>query len=70
MPLQVSAATIPEGDVTFRGRGQGIVRDRKLALTVCPLCSQRNAPTTAAKGFCQWCAYIPSLTDAEPSQRA
>lgn len=70
MPSQTTLQTIPEGDVTFRGRGHGIVRDRKLFLKVCPICSQRNAPATAGKGFCQWCAYVPSLSDAEPSPGA
>lgn len=59
----------PEGKITFRGRDHGIVKDRKLVLIVCPLCSQRNAPATAAKGYCQWCAYVPSLADAQPRRK-
>lgn len=55
------------GAVTFRGRGLAYVSGRRLVLTVCPVCSQRNAPKAAEKGTCAWCAYVPSPADAEPA---
>ncbi len=70
MPLSVSANALPQGEVTFRGRGHGIVTGFKLLLRVCPQCSQRNARQTEAKGYCQWCAYIPLLGDAEAAKAA
>lgn len=51
--------------VTFRGRGLGVRLGAKLVLLVCPLCSQRNADRGAERGICEWCAYVPSLKDAE-----
>ncbi|MGH1575579.1 hypothetical protein ACRAWG_39385 (plasmid) [Methylobacterium sp. P31] len=61
------AKQIPQGKVTFRGRGLAFVYGSRLALKVCPLCSQWNAPKAAEKGHCGWCAYIPSLADVEPA---
>lgn len=51
--------------VTFRGRGLGLRLGAKLIVLVCPLCSQRNAHRGAERGICEWCAYVPSLKDAE-----
>ena len=70
MPAHASAMTTPEGEVTFRGRGLGRLQGRRLVLTVCPHCSQRNDRRTAEKGYCHWCAYVPSLSDAEPAKAA
>ena len=68
MPATATTMMPPEGEVTFRGRGLGVIRERRLALLVCPLCSQRNAPRAADKGICQWCAYEPSLRDVQPAR--
>ena len=57
-------------DVTFRGRGHGILVAQRLILRVCPECSQWNAPKAADKGLCGWCAYVPSLADAEDAADA
>lgn len=57
-------------EITFRGRGHAIRRGSRFELKVCPNCSQHNAPLAAAKGLCGWCAYIPSLEDAEPVTRS
>lgn len=65
MPVRNTAATAPQGEVTFRGRGHGIVDGTSFVLLICPLCSQRNAHAAAVRGHCQWCGYVPSLTDAE-----
>lgn len=54
--------------VTFRGRGRGLRLGTRLILLVCPLCSQRNAKRGAERGICEWCAYEPSLRDAEPAE--
>lgn len=54
-------------DVTFKGRGLGRMLGLKLALLICPRCSQRNAPKVEAKGYCNWCCYEPSREDAEPA---
>ncbi|MCJ2011852.1 hypothetical protein [Methylobacterium sp. J-076] len=51
--------------VTFRGRGLGLRLGTRLVVLVCPLCSQRNAQRGAERGICEWCAYVPSLRDAE-----
>ena len=64
-----AAKVLPEGEVTFRGRGRAVLTGRELRLQVCPRCSQRNASRTEAKGYCQWCAYVPSLNDVEAAQR-
>ncbi|MCJ2105235.1 hypothetical protein MKK70_07540 [Methylobacterium sp. E-041] len=61
---------VPQGAVTFRGRGDGSLTGFRLTLRVCPHCSQRNARQTEAKGYCQWCAYVPLLCDAEPAKAA
>ena len=63
-----AAVTAPpvQRDITFRGRGLGRMIGAKLALLICPKCSQRNAPKIEAKGYCNWCAYEPSQQDAEP----
>ncbi|MCJ2009871.1 hypothetical protein MKK60_22905 [Methylobacterium sp. J-092] len=61
---------LPEGEITFRGRGQGVLTGFKLLLRVCPHCSQRNDRRAADMGICQWCAYVPSLHDAEPAEAA
>jgi hypothetical protein len=56
--------------ITFLGRGQAY-RDRdRLILTVCPLCSQRNAPAAAPTGRCGWCAYEPDARDADVTGEA
>ncbi|TXN40596.1 hypothetical protein FV232_23020 [Methylobacterium sp. WL30] len=68
MPTSVAAKKLPVGEVTFLGRGQGVLTGLKLLLRVCPQCSQRNARQTEAKGYCQWCAYVPSLGDVEPAR--
>lgn len=70
MPAHVAAKELPSRDVTFRGRGQAVVTGLKLLLRVCPQCSQRNARQTEAKGYCHWCAYVPSMSDAEPAKVA
>ncbi len=57
-------------EITFRGRGHGVIHGKKLRLTVCPLCSQQNTPASAEKGICHWCAYEPSMKDVEPAPPA
>lgn len=54
---------MPQGTVTFRGRGLAYVRGHKLILTICPVCSQRNDAKAAEKGHCLWCAYVPEPED-------
>lgn len=56
-----------DSEITFRGRGLATLRDGRLLLTVCPLCSQANTPRGTTNGQCAWCAYVPSLADAEPT---
>ena len=56
----------PDQQITFRGRGRATLSSRRLILSVCPICSQRNAAAAAQQGHCAWCAYVPSLDDAEP----
>ncbi|GAN47238.1 hypothetical protein ABID82_005858 [Methylobacterium sp. PvP062] len=58
---------LPQGRVTFRGRGLAFAHGAKLVLKVCPLCSQWNAPRAADLGQCGWCAYTPSGRDVEPA---
>jgi hypothetical protein len=58
---------LPQGRVTFRGRGLAFVYGARLVLKVCPDCSQWNAPAAADKGHCGWCAYVPSHEDVEPA---
>lgn len=58
-----------EGEITFKGRGQAIRRGRRFVLRVCPECSQWNSRKAAEAGHCGWCAYVPSLSDAEPASR-
>ena len=70
MPTNAAAKALPEGVITFRGRGHGVLTGLKLLLRVCPHCSQRNERRAAEKGFCQWCAYIPLLSDAEAAKAA
>jgi hypothetical protein len=53
--------------VTFRGRGRGLRLGTRLVVLVCPLCSQNNAKRGAERGVCEWCAYVPSIRDAEPA---
>lgn len=69
MPQPVDVKTLECVEVTFRGRGLAKMRGPKVELLVCPVCSQRNAPKAAAAGICNWCAYVPSGADAEPSLR-
>lgn len=57
-----------DAEITFRGRGRGVLCDAGLRLDVCPLCSQANTPRAAEAGRCAWCAYVPSLADVEPVQ--
>ncbi len=59
--------TLPQGRVTFRGRGLAFVYGTQLVLKVCPDCSQWNAPAAADRGVCSWCAYELSHDDVEPS---
>lgn len=61
-----SVPTSGRQDITFRGRGHAIRFGHRFVLKVCPACSQHNAPRAADKGHCGWCAYVPSLDDAEP----
>jgi hypothetical protein len=58
---------LPQGRVTFRGRGLAFVYGARVVLKVCPDCSQWNAPAAADKGHCGWCAYVPSQDDLEPA---
>jgi hypothetical protein len=55
-----------DAEITFRGRGRGLLCEAGLRLDVCPLCSQANTPRGAEAGRCAWCAYVPSLDDVEP----
>ncbi|TXM97320.1 hypothetical protein FV242_31875 [Methylobacterium sp. WL64] len=64
----MTPSDLPEGKVTFRGRGLAFVRDARLVMEVCPTCSQWNAPEAADQGVCGWCAYIPSHEDVEPAE--
>jgi hypothetical protein len=57
---------LPQGRVTFRGRGLAFVYGARVVLKVCPDCSQWNAPKAADMGVCGWCAYVPSCADVEP----
>ncbi|WP_232631902.1 hypothetical protein [Methylobacterium sp. Leaf118] len=54
---------MPQGAVTFLGRGLAYVRGRRIVLTICPVCSQRNDKKAAEQGRCLWCAYEPVLED-------
>lgn len=56
----------PKGDTTFRGRGLATREGDRLILVVCPVCSQKNSRHGAEAFVCEWCAYRPSLSDAEP----
>lgn len=61
------------GRVSFRGRGLAFLHGQQIVLKLCPICSQWNAPKAAEKGLCGWCAYVPSVEDAEvaePDSRA
>lgn len=58
---------LPQGKVTFRGRGLAFAHGRQLVLKLCPECSQWNAPAAADRGQCGWCAYTPSIDDIEPA---
>ncbi|WP_336487784.1 hypothetical protein [Methylobacterium nigriterrae] len=66
MPSSATPDILPQGEITFRGRGLAVMQGRRLSLKVCPRCSQRNDRRAAEQGHCHWCAYIPSLADAEP----
>jgi hypothetical protein len=57
---------LPQGKVTFRGRGLAYVHGSRLVVKVCPVCSQWNAPRAAERGHCGWCAYVPSPDDVVP----
>ncbi|ACL62218.1 hypothetical protein Mnod_7481 [Methylobacterium nodulans ORS 2060] len=59
-----------EGRVTFRGRGLAVVSGRRISLMVCPVCSQRNTCSANPSSRCNWCAYEPHLSDAEPVRQA
>ena len=54
---------MPQGAVTFLGRGLATVRGQRIVLTICPVCSQRNDPKAAEQGRCLWCAYVPTPAD-------
>ncbi|KQT61534.1 hypothetical protein ASG52_01210 [Methylobacterium sp. Leaf456] len=54
---------MPQGAVTFLGRGLAYVRGQRIVLTICPVCSQRNDPKAAERGHCLWCAYEPTPAD-------
>ena len=54
--------------VTFLGRGRGLRLGSRFVVLICPLCSQRNAPRSAERGICEWCAYTPSEKDAQPDE--
>lgn len=54
------------GEVSFKGRGLGYMRDGRILLEVCPVCSQWNQPTAVERGICGWCAFEPSVDQAEP----
>ncbi len=41
---------MPQGAVTFLGRGLAYVRGQRIVLTICPVCSQRNDPKAAERG--------------------
>lgn len=56
-----------KGRITFRGRGRAFVHGQRIVLKVCPECSQRNSPKAGERGQCGWCAYVPSLAEAEPA---
>nr|WP_082475968.1 hypothetical protein [Methylobacterium sp. Leaf99] len=60
-----SVTTSIRDEITFRGRGRAIRRGNRFVLKVCPECSQHNARQAADNGHCAWCAYVPSLDDAE-----
>lgn len=67
VPDNAGFRTIPQdAEITFRGRGRGVLCDAGLRLDVCPLCSQANTPRAAEAGRCAWCAYVPALDDVEP----
>nr|WP_083469047.1 hypothetical protein [Methylobacterium variabile] len=55
--------------VTFKGRGRASLLGGRIVLHVCPVCSQRNAPSAEQKGRCAWCAYVPDAGDVEPARR-
>jgi hypothetical protein len=57
---------LPQGRVTFRGRGLAFISGTRIVVKICPLCSQWNAPKAAENGHCGWCAYVPSYLDVEP----
>ena len=57
---------LPQGKVTFRGRGLAYVHGPRIVMKVCPECSQWNAPKAADRGLCGWCAYVPNCEDVEP----
>lgn len=65
MPDTTSEA--PQGRITFQGRGLAYVHGSRVVLKVCPECAQWNAPKAAVSGQCGWCAYVPSLAQAEPA---
>lgn len=58
---------LPQGRVTFRGRGLAFVYGARVVLKVCPDCSQWNAAAAADNGHCGWCAYVPLPEDVEPA---
>ena len=66
MPSTTTTDNLPQGEITFRGRGLAVMSGRRFSLKVCPQCSQRNERRTADKGYCKWCAYVPALSDAQP----
>lgn len=53
------------GLLAFRGRGLALLSEGNLMLRICPHCSQW-LPREALRATCCWCAYEPSLDDAEP----
>lgn len=57
----------PERDrrCTFLGRGFALIRGDRIALKVCPECSQWNDRKAAETGTCHWCCYEPLLADVQ-----
>lgn len=63
--MHLGSGDEPEQDrpCTFLGRGLALVRGSRIALKVCPECSQWNDRQAAETGVCRWCCYEPQLTD-------
>ncbi|MER2264133.1 hypothetical protein [Methylobacterium oxalidis] len=66
MPSNTTTDGLAQGAITFRERGLAVTDGRRLSLHVCPECSQKNDARAAEKGYCNWCAYVPSPVDAVP----